>query len=104
MLLIRQLRAQIIFSHTPYMVKAVGISAPDFRPTEPGFAMTVHKAQGQTMTKVALDLAGCSRTEQPYMMVSRSTSRQGLFILREFNFGKMYPSGIPKIFVKSSCD
>ena len=29
---------------------------------EPGFAMTVYKAQGQTMSKVVVDLVGCSGT------------------------------------------
>jgi len=47
-------------------------------PIEPGFAMTAHKAQGQTMGKVVVDLAGCSGTEQPYVMVLRSTSIEGL--------------------------
>jgi len=58
-------------------------------PMEPGFAITAHKAQGQTMEKVVIDLAGCSGTEQPYMMVSRSTSIDGLIILRDFKFGKI---------------
>ena len=55
-------------------------------PIQPGFAMTTHKAQGQTMGMVVVDLAGCSGTEQPYVMVSRSTSMQGLIILRDFDF------------------
>ena len=38
-------------------------------PVEPGFVMTVHKAQGQTMARVVVDRASCSGTEQPYMMV-----------------------------------
>jgi len=58
-------------------------------PIEPGFAMTVHKAQGQTMGKVVVDLAGCSGTEQPYVMVSRSTSIEGLFVLRDFSFDQI---------------
>ena len=57
-------------------------------PVEPGFAMTVYKAQGQTMSKV-VDLAGCSGTEQPYAMVSRSTSMVGLVALRNFEFGQI---------------
>jgi len=48
--------------------------------------MTAHKAQGQTMNMVMVDLAGCSGTEQPYVMVSGSTSLQGLIVLREFDF------------------
>jgi len=58
-------------------------------PIEPGFAITAHKAQGQTMGRVVVDLAGCSGTEQPYVMVSRSTSLEGLVILRDFDFGKV---------------
>jgi len=54
-------------------------------PIEPGFAMTVHKAQGQTMQRVIVDLAGCFGTEQPYVMVSRATSISGLMVLRDFD-------------------
>ena len=54
-------------------------------PIEPGFAMTVHKAQGQTMPRVIVDLEGCFGTEQPYVMISRATSLDGLLVLREFN-------------------
>jgi hypothetical protein len=42
-----------------------------------------------TMAKVVIDLQGCTGTEQPYVMISRSTSLQGLVILREFDFGKI---------------
>ena len=51
--------------------------------------MTTHKAQGQTADKVVVDLAGCSSTEQPYVMVSRSTSIKGLIILRDFDFNQI---------------
>ena len=54
-------------------------------PMEPGFAITAHKAQGKTIDKVVVDLAGCSGTEQPYVMVSRCTSLEGLVILRNFD-------------------
>ena len=37
-------------------------------PVEPGFVMTAHKAQGQTMARVVVDRAGCSGTEQLYVM------------------------------------
>ena len=53
-------------------------------PIEPGFAMTVHKAQGRTMRRVVVDLEGCSGTEPPYVMVSHATSMNGLFVLRDF--------------------
>ena len=58
-------------------------------PVEPGFALTAHKAQGQTMERVVVDLAGCSGTEQPYVMASRSTSIEGLIVLREFEFSQI---------------
>ena len=54
-------------------------------PIEPGFAMTVHKAQGRTMKHVIVDLAGCAGTEPPYVMVSRATSLEGLVVLRGFD-------------------
>ena len=55
-------------------------------PIESGFAVTVHKAQGQTMTRVVVNLEGCSGTEPPYVMVSRATSMEGLFVLRDLDF------------------
>lgn len=55
-------------------------------PLEPGFAMTVHKAQGCIMEKVIVDLAGCSGTESPYVMVSRATSLKAVKVLRDFDF------------------
>ena len=58
-------------------------------PIEPGFAITAHKAQGQTMDKVTVDITGCTGTEQPYVMVSRATSMEGLVVLRDFDCGKI---------------
>ena len=58
-------------------------------PVEPGFAVTTHKAQGQMMDKVVVDLAGCSGTEQPYVMVSKSTSIEGLIVLHDFAFNQI---------------
>jgi len=50
----------------------------------PAFAMTAHKAQGQTMTHAIIDLASCHGTQAPYVMVSQVTSLEGLLILRPF--------------------
>ena len=50
-----------------------------------GSTMTVHKVQGHTMGRVIVDLAGCTGTESPYVMVSRATSLDGLLVLRDFN-------------------
>jgi hypothetical protein len=51
--------------------------------------MTAHKAQGQTLEKVIIDLESCRGTESPYVMVSRVTSIKGLLILRPFKFAKI---------------
>ena len=50
-------------------------------PIAPAFAMTAHKAQGQTLNKVIVDLESCRGTESPYVMVSHVTSLNGLLIL-----------------------
>ena len=56
-------------------------------PILPTFAMTAHKAQGQTMKKVLVDfkLESCKGTESPYVMVSQVASLEGLLILRPLN-------------------
>ena len=54
-------------------------------PILPAFAMTVHKAQGQSLSNVIVDLESCFGTESPYVMVSRATSFAGLLILRPFH-------------------
>ena len=41
------------------------------------------------MERAVVDLAGCTGTEQPYVMVSRCTSVDGLVILRDFEFGQI---------------
>ena len=58
-------------------------------PIAPAFAMTAHKAQGQTLHKVIVDLESCRGTESPYVMISRVTSLEGLLILRSFKFSKI---------------
>ncbi|KAG1743058.1 hypothetical protein EDB19DRAFT_583046 [Suillus lakei] len=55
----------------------------------PGFAMSTHKAQGQTLQRVIIDLEGCAGTEAPYVMLSRVTSLEGRLILRPFNQKKI---------------
>ena len=47
--------------------------------------MTVYKAQGQTLGHVVINLASCIYTEQPYVIVSRVTSSQGLMVLHDFD-------------------
>ncbi|KZT31430.1 hypothetical protein SISSUDRAFT_963234, partial [Sistotremastrum suecicum HHB10207 ss-3] len=58
-------------------------------PVLPCFAMTVYKAQGQTMDRVTIDLAECRGTEEPYVMISRATSLTGLIVLRPFPSHKL---------------
>jgi hypothetical protein len=58
-------------------------------PILPAFALTAHKAQGQTMEKVLVDLESCKGTESPYVMISRVTSLKGLLILRPFKSSKI---------------
>lgn len=58
-------------------------------PLDAAFAITAHKAQGQTIKKVVVDLASCIGTEAAYVMVSRCTSLQGLMVLRPFPISKI---------------
>ena len=58
-------------------------------PLTPGFAMTAHKAQGRTLPHVIVDFAGCRGTKSPYVMASRSTSLEGLLVMRSFNRSKI---------------
>lgn len=58
-------------------------------PVVPAFAMTAHKAQGQTMNRAIVDLQGCHGTEAPYVMLSRVKSLEGLIILRPFEKRKI---------------
>ena len=53
------------------------------------------------MSKVVLDLAGCSGTEQLYVTVSQSTSMRG-FVSCVNSTSVEYPNGVPSIFIKSS--
>ena len=54
-------------------------------PIEPGFSMTVHKAQGQTLDLVVIDLAGCAGTEPPHVVWPRARSLGSLTVLRDFD-------------------
>ena len=58
-------------------------------PLDAAFAITAHKAQGQTMKKVIVDLNSCVGTEAAYVMVSRCTSLEGLLVLRPFSLRKI---------------
>jgi hypothetical protein len=53
------------------------------------FAITAHKAQGRTMSKVVVDLNSYMGTEAAYIMVSRCTSLDGLLVLRPFPISKI---------------
>lgn len=50
-------------------------------PIVPVYAVTAHRAQGQSMEKVIVDLESCQGMEAPYVMVSRATSLEAIHIL-----------------------
>lgn len=77
----------LIFRH-PHSNKKCLIKRTQL-PIAPAFAMTAHKAQGQTLNKIIIDLESCRGTESPYVMVSRVTSLEGLLILRPFKLSKI---------------
>lgn len=58
-------------------------------PIVPAFTMTAHRAQGQTLPNVIVDLQSCTGMESPYVMISRVKSLAGLLILRPFNIKKI---------------
>ncbi|PBK86012.1 hypothetical protein ARMGADRAFT_941160 [Armillaria gallica] len=51
--------------------------------------MTAHKAQGQTLTNVIVDLDRCRGIKSPYVMVSRVKLLQGLIVLQDFKKNKI---------------
>ncbi|KZV80408.1 hypothetical protein EXIGLDRAFT_594862, partial [Exidia glandulosa HHB12029] len=58
-------------------------------PILPGFAMTTHKAQGETLDGALVDLQGCRGSEPPYVMISRVRRLSDLLILRPFDRSKI---------------
>ena len=58
-------------------------------PLDAAFAITAHKAQGQTMKRAIVDLNSCVGTEAAYVMVSRCTHLDGLLVLRPFPISKI---------------
>jgi len=52
----------------------------------PAFAIIAHKVQGQMMKLIIADLDTCSRTESPYVMISRIHCLEDLTIVQPFNF------------------
>ncbi|EJU00714.1 hypothetical protein DACRYDRAFT_108781 [Dacryopinax primogenitus] len=45
------------------------------------WAMTIHKAQGQTMENVSVDLTGTFDSRQPYVALSQAKTPEGLFCI-----------------------
>jgi hypothetical protein len=78
---------QLQFTH-PHSKKSCTICHTQV-PIVPAFVMTAHKAQGQSLNNIIIDLQSCSSTEAPYVMISRATSLNGILILRPFNFSKI---------------
>ena len=72
----------------PYSHKVCSIKRTQV-PIMPVFAMTAHKAQGQTMDKAIVDLESCHGTESQYVMLSRVKSLDGLRILWPFSITKI---------------
>ena len=72
----------------PYSHKVCSIKCTQV-PIMPAFAMTAHKAQGQTMDKAIVDLESCHGTESPYVMLLRVKSLDGLRILQPFSITKI---------------
>ncbi|KAJ3009702.1 hypothetical protein NUW54_g2705 [Trametes sanguinea] len=75
------------FTH-PYSGRKIRIRRTQV-PIQPAFAMTAHKAQGQTFSRVIIDLESCKGTEAPYVMLSRATTLKGVVILRPFAASKL---------------
>ena len=79
--------ADLVFTH-PYSKASMTIQRTQV-PILPAYSMTAHKAQGQTFSKVIVDLQGCRGSEAPYVMLSRATSLDGILILRPFSKSKI---------------
>ena len=71
------------FSHKTCTIKRTQV------PLTPAFALTAHKAQGQTMERAIVNLESCRGTESPYVMLSRVKSLEGLQILRPFKIARI---------------
>ncbi|KAJ7051029.1 hypothetical protein C8F01DRAFT_671014 [Mycena amicta] len=59
--------------------------------------MTAHKAQGKTLEAIVVDLDSTSGTEAPYVMLSRATSLDGVFILRPFRLRTIQRTPSPDV-------
>ena len=59
-------------------------------PLMPAWAVTIHKAQGLTLTRVALDLdAGAFAEGQVYVALSRAQSLEGLSLTRAMRMNEV---------------
>ena len=58
-------------------------------PIQPAYAFTCHRAQGQTFSRVVIDLQSCSTVDAAYVMLSRATSLDGVRVLRPFDQSKI---------------
>ena len=64
-------------------------------PLQLACAKTIHKAEGDTLTPVAVKLPDCRKQHMHYVALSRATSLQNLYILGDFNQSKITIS--PKV-------
>ncbi|KAG5418373.1 PIF1 [Candida metapsilosis] len=67
------------------------------------WSLSIHKSQGQTLSRVKVDLKNVFETGQSYVALSRATSREGLQVL---NFNEYKVRSHPKVveFYKSLVD
>ena len=67
------------------------------------WSLSIHKSQGQTLSRVKVDLKSVFETGQSYVALSRATSRDGLQVL---NFNEHKVRSHPKVveFYKSLVD
>jgi ATP-dependent DNA helicase PIF1 len=64
------------------------------------YAISIHKAQGQTLSRVRVDLGKVFEKGQAYVALSRATSREGLQILR-FDASKVMAHPKVAVFYRS---
>lgn len=66
-----------------------------YMPVKPGYAMTIHRSQGQTFDSIVLD-PSCWDSGQLYVAISRLRSIKGLHLTRKINIKDLHLSPIVK--------
>lgn len=81
----REMWENVQYSYDEKAQKVVGEVKGTFKqyPIKPAWALTVHKSQGLTFTKVVIDFAGGAFSSgQAYVALSRCTSLEGITLLK----------------------